>query len=76
MLKEGNINISATSRVDDINIAYFNASFSGDQSGSYTVSKNIVNSSLYAENQETCELDYEEFEKKAMEFSEQIKEGW
>lgn len=73
MLKTGSINISATSRINDMDVAYFNASFSGSGGGNYTISKNIANISAYEENKMECDADYAEFEQKATEAAEQIK---
>lgn len=73
MLKMGSINISATSRINDTDVAYFSASFSDNNGGNYTVSKSISNISAYNENQSECDADYTEFEQKAMEVAEQIK---
>ena len=72
MLKSGNISINVTSRIGEIDVAYFNASFPGNQNGNYTISKNIVNAEKYAENQAECDVDYAEFEKKAVELAKEI----
>ena len=69
MLKSGNTSINATSQIDGVDIAYFSASFSGEQGGSYTISKNITNATLYAENQDECDADYSKFEEKAKELA-------
>lgn len=73
MLKMGSINISATSRINEVDVAYFNASFSDNNGGNYTISKNIANISVYEENKIECDTDYTEFEQKAMEVAERIK---
>lgn len=73
MLKMGSINISATSRISDMDVAYFSASFSDNNGGNYTISKNIANISVYEENKVECDADYTEFEQKATEVAEQIK---
>lgn len=73
MLKMGSINISATSRINDTDVAYFSASFSDNNGRNYTISKNIANISVYESNKAECDADYTEFEQKAMEVAEQIK---
>lgn len=73
MLKMGSINISATSRINDVDVAYFGASFSDNNGGNYTISKSISSISAYNENQSECDVDYAEFEQKVKEIAEQIK---
>lgn len=73
MMKMGSINISATSRINDMDVAYFSASFFDNNGGNYTISKNIANISAYEENKMECDSDYAEFEQKATEVAEQIK---
>ncbi len=58
MLKMGSININGTSRIGDADVVYFNASFS-DNNESFT--ENITNHTLYADNQEQCDSDYDAF---------------
>lgn len=70
MLKMGLTSVSATSEINEITIAFFNASF--ERSGGYSVSKSIVSTSLYNENKDACDADYVLFEKKAAEMAERI----
>lgn len=74
MLKEGSTNISASSRIGEIDVIYFNASFSNDQNGSYTISKNVMNAALYNDNQAVCDEDYALFEEMAKELAAKIQE--
>lgn len=75
MLKMGSVNISATSRISDADVAYFSASFSFDRDGGYSISKNVANSSVYNSNQAAVDADYAEFEEKAKELFANMQEN-
>lgn len=63
MLKMGSININGTSRIGEVDVMYFNASFSDGGNESFT--ENITNRELYSTNQTQCDSDYEEFKAQA-----------
>lgn len=73
MLKMGATNIGATSNINNVDVAYFSASFFDGNGGNYTISKNITNIAAYEENKAQCDADYVEFEEKASELMEYIK---
>lgn len=62
MLKTGATNISAICKIDGVDVAYFTASYSSQNS--YTITKNVTDYAKYAENQTECDSDYAEFEEK------------
>ena len=64
MVNTTNYSIDGTSNINGMDIAYFNASSSGEN---FVVAKNIVNKEIYEEHKEQCEADFKEFEQKAME---------
>lgn len=74
MLNMGSININATSRIEETDAAYFNASFSELNGGNYTISKNVVNMTVYEQNQAECDADYAAFEEKSKAIVEKIRE--
>lgn len=74
MLKMGSVNVSATSRISDADVAYFSASFSFDRDGGCSISKNIVNTVVYNSNQTSVDEDYAEFEEKAKELFANMQE--
>lgn len=63
MLKMGSININETSRIGDVDVMYFNASFSDGGNESFT--ENITNRELYSTNQAECDADYGDFKAQA-----------
>lgn len=63
MLKMGTINLNGISQIDGIRVAYFNVAFQDGGSGNYTISKNVADSSAYAQHQNECDADFAEFEK-------------
>lgn len=71
MLNMGSININATSRIEETDVVYFNASFSPANNGNYNISKNITNIAVYEANKEICDADYALFEQKAKQMVEQ-----
>lgn len=73
MLKMGSVNINATSKIGDMDAAYFNASFSESPNANYSITKSVANMTLYTENQDQCDSDYMEFEEKAKEITNQIR---
>lgn len=68
MLNITSINIGGTckSQNDEIEVAYFNASYS--KSGNLSVNKTVVNKDAYDNNKEQIESDFAEFEKKAVQY--------
>ena len=63
MLKMGSININGTSRIGEVDVMYFNASFSDGGNESFT--ENITNRELYNVNQTECDADYDDFKARA-----------
>lgn len=63
MLKMGSININGTSRIGEVDVMYFNASFSDGGNESFT--ENITNRELYNSNQTECDADYDAFKAQA-----------
>lgn len=63
MLKMNSININATSRIGEVDVMYFNASFFDGGNESFT--ENITNRELYNANKAQCDSDYEEFKTNA-----------
>lgn len=63
MLKMGSININGTSRIGEVDVMYFNASFSDGGNESFTES--ITNRELYNANQTECDADYDAFKEQA-----------
>lgn len=63
MLKMGSININGTSRIREVDVMYFNASFSDGGNESFT--ENITNRELYNANQTECDADYDAFKAQA-----------
>lgn len=71
MLKMGSININGASRIGDVDVMYFNASFSGDgENESFT--ENITNRELCSANQAECDADYDAFKAQARAAVEQM----
>lgn len=66
MLKMGSININGTSRIGEVDVMYFNASFSGN-GGNESFTENITNRELYSANQTECDADYDDFKAQARE---------
>lgn len=64
MLRMNSISLSATSRISDVDVMYFNASFPNDI-GNYSISKTISNHDEYVANKSQCDADYLKFEEKA-----------
>lgn len=60
MLKMGSINMNGTSRIGDVDVMYFNASFS-ESGGNESFTENITNRELYNSNQAECDSDYDAF---------------
>lgn len=71
MLKMGSTGVNASSEINEVAVAFFNASFEID--GGYSISKNIVNVSMYNENKESCDADYASFEAEAKSIAEKIQ---
>lgn len=63
MLKMGSININGTSRIGEVDVMYFNASFSDGGNESFT--ENITNREMYSTNQAECDADYDAFKAQA-----------
>lgn len=63
MLKMGSININGTSRIGEVDVMYFNASFSDGGNESFT--ENITNRELYSTNKTECDADYDAFKAQA-----------
>lgn len=66
MLKMGSINMNGTSRVGEVDVMYFNASFS-ETGGNESFTENITNRELYNANKAQCDADYGEFKAAARE---------
>lgn len=62
MLKKTSISLNATSRVNDTDIANFNASFMAGENANFNISKNAYNMQMYEANQSVVDSDYAEFE--------------
>lgn len=73
MLKMGSINISATSRIGGMDVAYYNASFSSDGNSNESFNENITNAEVYTANQAVCDADYAAFKEAARETAAQIR---
>ena len=68
MLDITSVTIGGTcrTRADEVETAYFNASYS--KNGNLSVSKSIVNKDAYENNKEQIESDFAEFEKKSVQY--------
>lgn len=71
MLKMGSININATSRIGEVDVMYFNASFS-ETGGNESFTENITNRELYSANQTECDTDYDAFKAQARTWATQV----
>lgn len=71
MLKMGSININATSRIGEVDVMYFNASFS-ETGGNESFTENITNRELYSANQTECDADYDAFKEQARTWATQV----
>lgn len=71
MLKMGSININGTSRIGEVDVMYFNASFS-ETGGNESFTENITNRELYSTNQTECDADYDDFKAQARAAVEQM----
>ena len=67
MLKMSSLSLNGTSRIEEKDVVYFNASFS-DGSAGFVITKNVTDAETYKKNKIQCEADYDEFEEKAMQY--------
>lgn len=72
MLNIGSFSINGTSRINEKDVAYFNASFSIGESGNYSSTKSVNDKAMYLANQKQCEDDYVEFDRMTMDYMKQI----
>lgn len=71
MLKMGSININGTSKIGEVDVMYFNASFS-ETGGNESFTENITNRELYNANKAQCDSDYDDFKAQARAAVEQV----
>lgn len=65
MLKMTSTSINGSCQINGTDVVYFSATFSQGVAENISVSKNIINTSVYKDNRSTCEADYLEFEVQA-----------
>ena len=73
MLKMNSYSMNATSMIDESIVSYLSVSMSTDGDGNVNIGNNIVNYKIYNENKEQCKQDYDEFETKANETYNSLK---
>lgn len=68
MLDITSVNIGGTCKTqpDEIEVAYFNASYS--KNGNLSVNKTIINKDVYDNSKEQIESDFADFEQKAVKY--------
>lgn len=69
MLNMSSYNLAGSSRIDGVDVAYFNASISLGDNVTFSVSNNVNDKGAYIRNKEQVDTDYESFQAKVMELS-------
>lgn len=75
MLKMTSTSINGSCQINGTDVVYFSATFSQGVAENISVSKNIINTSVYKENRSTCEADYLEFEAQAEQIAARMESG-
>lgn len=68
MLKVNSMNIYGVSRIEDREVAHFNASLDS-ASGNFVVTKNVTDRARYLAHKSECDADFDAFEAHAVELS-------
>lgn len=69
MLNMSSCGLTATSRIDGTDVAFFNASISFEGNGNFNITNNVHDKSAYVQNKEQVDADYGSFQTKVMELA-------
>lgn len=75
MLKMTSTSINGLCKINGTDVVYFSATFSQGVAENFSISKNIINTSVYKENRSACEADYLEFEAQAEQIAANMESG-
>ena len=69
MLNMISYGVTASSRIDDVDVAQFSASVSCEGNGNFSVSSNVYDQKTYETNKAQCDKDFNEFRDKVAELA-------